>query len=71
MPFRNAWVWLAVGAIALASAACNPGARRAERRAARDADAAPYQADVEEGLGAAVAILVDTSGSMRERVDGD
>ena len=71
MPCRNAWVWLAVGAIALASAACNPGARRAERRAVRDADAAPYQADVEEGLGAAVAILVDTSGSMRERVDGD
>jgi len=71
MLFRNARVSLAVGAIALASAACNPGARRAERRAAGDADAAPYQADVEEGLGAAVAILVDTSGSMRERVDGD
>jgi Mg-chelatase subunit ChlD len=33
--------------------------------------AAPYQAEVEEGLGAAVAILVDTSGSMREDAPGD
>jgi Mg-chelatase subunit ChlD len=32
---------------------------------------APYQAEVEEGLGAAVAILVDTSGSMKERAPGD
>lgn len=32
---------------------------------------APYQAEVEEGLGAAVAILVDTSGSMRETAPGD
>src|SRR5262249_18748256 len=46
-------------------------ARRNERREAREADAAPYQADVDEGLGAAVAILVDTSGSMRERVSDD
>ena len=34
--------------------------------AGREDDAAPYQAEVDEGLGAAVAILVDTSGSMRE-----
>lgn len=34
-------------------------------------DTAPYQAEVEEGLGVAVAILVDTSGSMRERAPGD
>ena len=33
--------------------------------------AAPYQAEVEEGLGAAVAILVDTSGSMNERAPGE
>ena len=33
--------------------------------------AATYQADVEEGLGAAVAILVDTSGSMRQDAPGD
>jgi hypothetical protein len=32
---------------------------------------APYQADVEEGLGAAVAILIDTSGSMRDKIAGD
>jgi len=40
--------------------------------AARETEsAAPYQAEVEEGLGAAVAILIDTSGSMRERAPGD
>jgi hypothetical protein len=33
--------------------------------------AAPYQAEVHEGLGAAVAILVDTSGSMRDPAPGD
>ena len=43
---------------------------------ARSADqniesAAPYQAEVEEGVGAAVAILVDTSGSMRDAAEGD
>jgi uncharacterized protein YegL len=32
---------------------------------------APYQAEVEEGLGVAVAILVDTSGSMKDRAPGD
>src|SRR5262245_54736907 len=74
MPYRTAWVWLAVGVLALAAAACGPGGnrqRRSERREVREADAAPYEADIEEGLGAAVAILVDTSGSMRERVEGD
>ena len=47
--------------------------RREEPRQARDEPAgdAPYQAEVEEGLGAAVAILVDTSGSMKERAPGD
>jgi Mg-chelatase subunit ChlD len=51
---------------------CDSG-RRQERQAAREApdDTAPYQAEVEEGLGAAVAILVDTSGSMKERAPGD
>jgi hypothetical protein len=33
--------------------------------------AAPYQAEVEEGLGAAIAILIDTSGSMKEDAPGD
>jgi hypothetical protein len=39
--------------------------------ARREDDAAPYQAEVEEGIGAAVAILVDTSGSMKEPAPGD
>ena len=49
------------------------GSRREDRRSARadEASDAPYQAEVEEGLGAAVAILVDTSGSMKERAPGD
>ena len=34
-------------------------------------DEAPYQAEVDEGIGAAVAILVDTSGSMKEPAPGD
>jgi Mg-chelatase subunit ChlD len=45
--------------------------RRDARNARDEADAAPYQAAVDEGLGAAVAILVDTSGSMRDRAAGD
>jgi Mg-chelatase subunit ChlD len=55
--------------------ACEPNARA--RRSADTAQAsaaiddAPYQAEVEEGLGVAVAILIDTSGSMRERAPGD
>src|SRR3954466_8193046 len=44
-----------------------------DRGTARDEPVsdAPYQADVDEGLGAAVAILVDTSGSMKEPAPGD
>jgi Mg-chelatase subunit ChlD len=34
-------------------------------------DPVPYQSDVEEGVGAAVAILIDTSGSMAQRAAGD
>ena len=55
-------------------AACQPSAQR-DRTQARQSRApesdAPYQAEVEEGLGAAVAILVDTSGSMKEPAPGD
>ena len=51
--------------------ACESRARRAEEGRATLASSAPYQAAVEEGLGAAVAILVDTSGSMREQAPGD
>jgi Mg-chelatase subunit ChlD len=49
-------------------------ARRSREAATRSPDVetdAPYQAEVEEGLGAAVAVLVDTSGSMREMAPGD
>lgn len=45
--------------------ACD-GTRRSRASRNEVAATAPYQAEVEEGLGAAVAILVDTSGSMRE-----
>lgn len=52
--------------------ACQPNPDRSARRDAADADVdAPYQAEVEEGLGAAVAILIDTSGSMKDRAPGD
>jgi len=57
------------------TAACQtsrPADRSDDARAARDLEkAATYQAEVDEGLGAAVAILVDTSGSMRDAAPGD
>jgi Mg-chelatase subunit ChlD len=71
---RPAWPRLAAAlALPLAVLACESRRDRAARAAAesRPADNAPYQSEVEEGLGAAVAILVDTSGSMRERAPGD
>ena len=66
---------IAVSIVLLSALACDSG-RRSQRRAgaapAEDAEsAAPYQAEVEEGLGAAVAILVDTSGSMHEIAPGE
>jgi hypothetical protein len=76
MASRNAWAGWAV-AVLLPSLllACQPNTRRERSTAASQASEvsadAPYQAEVEEGLGAAVAILVDTSGSMRERAPGD
>jgi Mg-chelatase subunit ChlD len=58
-----------------ATLACHGSGRRDRSDRARSSDdletAATYQADVEEGLGAAVAILVDTSGSMRDDAPGD
>jgi Mg-chelatase subunit ChlD len=52
---------------------CRPGRQSdgGSRRASAQEPTAPYQADVEEGLGAAVAILVDTSGSMKDAAPGD
>ena len=46
-------------------------ARVDDRRPPDIDSAAPYQAELDEGLGAAVAILVDTSGSMRDDAPGD
>ena len=57
---------------ALAAVACQESRRESRAgRAAQDDGAATYQSDVEESLGAAVAILVDTSGSMRQEAPGD
>jgi Mg-chelatase subunit ChlD len=65
---------MSAAVLLLLAGACE-GRESSSRRAARDArdeaDAAPYQASVDEGLGAAVAILVDTSGSMRQTAAGD
>src|SRR5882672_12275617 len=78
MSCRTACPTLAVAALVSlvpSTLACEANGRRdrsAQARAARDAESAPtYQAEVEEGLGAAVAILVDTSGSMRDEAPGD
>ena len=66
-------VRVAVAALLLICCACD--GRRSDSSSGRDTrdedDAAPYQAEVDEGLGAAVAILVDTSGSMRDDAPGD
>ena len=78
-PVRTAWARLAVACLLPAMLLACDGRTRREREtaaravAAREAAAAdaPYQAEVEEGLGAAVAILIDTSGSMKERAPGD
>jgi Mg-chelatase subunit ChlD len=62
----------AAAILILLTCACDGRRDSSSRRVARDeADAAPYQAAIDEGLGAAVAILVDTSGSMKETASGD
>src|SRR5712691_1899747 len=71
---RNSGIGLAAVSLMAWMSACDPG--RADRSAdtppPRAVDsAATYQAEVEEGLGAAVAILIDTSGSMRDNAPGD
>jgi Mg-chelatase subunit ChlD len=66
---------LVVSAALIAGPGCDSNRQASGRADARTTDeaesAAPYQAEVEEGLGAAVAILVDTSGSMREMAPGE
>ena len=65
-----AWTFAAM--IALAGCQSHPRSEPRKTAASRPAPAsAPYQAETEEGLGAAVAILVDTSGSMRDKAPGD
>ena len=59
-------------AITLYNSSRRVAQRQEEAAAPREVeDSAPYQAEVEEGLGAAVAILVDTSGSMKEDPPGE
>lgn len=65
---RHAVIGLAV--VLVLTGACERR-RESSRRAANDESAAPYQSDLDEGMGAAVAILVDTSGSMRDDAPGD
>jgi Mg-chelatase subunit ChlD len=73
LSLRAGCALLAVTALVPWMLACegNPRHRRATDAAETSETAAPYQAEVEEGLGAAVAILVDTSGSMRDAAPGD
>ena len=65
-----AWVVVVSACVTLA---CEPAGRNASSAGqAQDVEpAAPYESTVDEGLGAAVAILVDTSGSMKERAGSD
>src|SRR5947209_477545 len=67
-------VRLGVAVLLVLTCACEMRSRRESSRtrdAGEEEAAAPYQAEVEEGLGAAVAILVDTSGSMAQDAPGD
>src|SRR4051794_18216671 len=68
-PGRFVAFLLAVLTVAgLAASGCRVQ-KRNERTTA--ADAAPYEAAIEEGLGAAIAVIVDTSGSMKDAPAGD
>ena len=67
---RQITAGLSIAALALSLTACD-ASRRSRPSQDDDTSTAPYQAEVEEGLGAAVAILIDTSGSMRDNAPGD
>jgi Mg-chelatase subunit ChlD len=54
----------------LMAAGCRVEERSERGRASTDPGNAPYEAAVEEGLGAAIAIIVDTSGSMKDAAPG-
>jgi Mg-chelatase subunit ChlD len=61
---------LSIVALALSLTACD-GPRRSRASNIDEESSAPYQSEVEESFGAAVAILIDTSRSMREEAPGD
>jgi len=73
---RTACAALLVAALLAWTVACG-APERGQRRAGSAAaaadfeSAAPYQSEVEEGLGVALAILVDRSGSMAKPAPGD
>ena len=71
--YRRAGVGLlvAVGAAGLAAGVLGGCAREGDGSDEDVADSARYAPEVEEGLGASVAILVDNSGSMEEPAEGD
>jgi uncharacterized protein with von Willebrand factor type A (vWA) domain len=62
---RAAVLAVAVG-LTVACQPASPDDRVSYGRVPVDVEPATYQAEVEEGLGAAVAILIDTSGSMSD-----
>src|SRR2546425_7116848 len=71
---RDTCIGLAAVSLMAWMSACDPSrtGRFVDTPPARVVEsAATYQAEVEEGLGAAVAILIDTSGSMRDKAPGD
>lgn len=72
-PSRTLCAGFVVATLLVSMSACSRRPDRSEgaRRGENSESAAPYQAEVEEGLGAAVAILVDTSGSMRDEAPGE
>ncbi len=57
-------------ALAASLTACDEP-RRSRASSIDEESPAPYQSEVQEGFGAAVAILIDTSKSMREEAPGD
>src|SRR6185295_7950385 len=72
MAQASAGVWTLVAALAVSG--CQSHSRSEPQNGGKrrpDPASAPYQAETDEGLGAAVAILVDTSGSMRDKAPGD
>jgi Mg-chelatase subunit ChlD len=57
-------------ALAVSLTACD-GPRRSRASSTDEESPAPYQSEIQEGFGAAIAILIDTSKSMREEAPGD